>query len=466
MNTLAQLRAGQLTGIQRLSLSCGLQAFPPEIFELADSLEILDLSGNALSSLPDDLPRLHKLRVLFCSNNQFSELPAVLGQCAQLSMVGFKANQIRSVPDPSLPAALRWLILTDNQIEALPASIGHCTQLQKLMLAGNRLSALPVELAACHQLELLRISANRLTELPTWLLELPRLAWLAYGGNPFCTPREAAALTATPLASIAWDGLQREHLLGEGASGVIYQARWQSEIGPQAVALKLFKGAVTSDGLPQSEISACLHAGRHAQLIPVLGQVLDHPSGARSMVMSLIDPVFRNLAGPPSLASCTRDVYPQAARFDLGTLLRLARGIASAARHLHAQGLMHGDLYAHNILHNGQGAALLGDFGAASFLSLQDQGEAQALQRLEVRAFACLLEELLARCDAPEQAPAIVASLHALKVACFQVETGARPLFSEVEQGLTDLQASLARVREEELLATNLVAGNHALPRG
>ncbi len=47
MDTLAQLRAGQLAGIKRLDLSCGLTEFPREIFDLADSLEILNLSGNA-----------------------------------------------------------------------------------------------------------------------------------------------------------------------------------------------------------------------------------------------------------------------------------------------------------------------------------------------------------------------------------------------------------------------------------
>ena len=91
MNTLEQLRSGELAGSRRLKLACGLNAFPREIFDLAETLEILDLSGNALSSLPDDLPRLHKLRILFCSDNPFTELPAVLGQCLQLSMIGFKA---------------------------------------------------------------------------------------------------------------------------------------------------------------------------------------------------------------------------------------------------------------------------------------------------------------------------------------------------------------------------------------
>lgn len=92
MDTLAKLRAGQLAGLKRLDLSCGLTEFPQEIFQLADTLEILNLSGNALSRLPDDLHRLTRLRILFCSDNQFTELPACLGQCQQLSMIGFKAG--------------------------------------------------------------------------------------------------------------------------------------------------------------------------------------------------------------------------------------------------------------------------------------------------------------------------------------------------------------------------------------
>src|SRR5512140_2455496 len=127
MNTLEKLLNGELAGCTRLNLSCGLREFPREIFDLADTLEILDLSGNELSSLPDDLPRLHKLRILFCSNNLFTELPEVLGRCPHLSMVGFKANRISRVSAAALPPVLRWLILTDNWIVELPDELGRCT---------------------------------------------------------------------------------------------------------------------------------------------------------------------------------------------------------------------------------------------------------------------------------------------------------------------------------------------------
>ncbi|MFA6202000.1 MAG: leucine-rich repeat-containing protein kinase family protein [Gallionella sp.] len=432
MNTLSMLRSGKLAGITRLDLSCGLSEFPPEIFELAETLEILNLSGNALSSLPDDLMRLKKLRVIFCSDNQFAEVPEVLGRCPGLEMVGFKANQISRLSAASLPPALRWLILTDNRLSELPAELGRCSRLQKLMLAGNRLQSLPETMAACRQLELLRISANGFESLPAWLLSLPRLAWLAFAGNPFSDGAESAMeQTKQP---IFWHDLEVLQKLGEGASGVIHQANWH-KAPVSAVAVKLFKGAVTSDGLPRSEKAACIAAGDHANLISVLGKVSGHPEGTKGLVMPLIDASFKNLAGPPSLESCTRDIYPDDTHFSLDEVLSMARGIADAAAHLHARGILHGDLYAHNMLWNGRGTCLLGDFGAASFMP---SGEARsALQRIEVRAFSCYLAELLARC-APHS---LLDALRALQGRCAQERVQDRPLFDDVAQALASLHA-------------------------
>lgn len=429
VHTLEQLRAGQLAGLRRLTLSCGLTDFPREIFDLADSLEILDLSGNALSTLPDDLPRLHKLRIIFCSDNLFTTLPVVLGSCEELSMIGFKANRIRHVPAAALPARLRWLTLTDNAIEALPDELGKCSELQKLMLAGNCLDSLPASLTNCRRLELVRIAANRFTALPDCLLSLPRLSWLAYAGNPCTEARELAALAGTAAAGVAWQRLALAQQLGEGASGVIYRARMD---GVDDVAVKVFKGAMTSDGLPRSEMAACVGAGAHPGLIPILGTLDAHPQGALGLVMPLIDATFRNLAGPPSLESCTRDVYADGVRFDIPQALAIAHGIASAVCQLHARGIVHGDLYAHNILHADAGTSLLGDFGAASmFAPGSPQGD--LLQGLEARAFGVLLGELIAHCAAP------VPALHALQETCLQEEVLRRPRFEAIELALRDM---------------------------
>jgi len=428
MHTLAQLKTGQLAGITRLDLSCGLTEFPREIFELADSLEILNLSGNALSSLPDDLHRLPHLRVLFCSDNLFTELPVCLGQCAKLSMIGFKANQISHVPAAALPPQLRWLILTDNRISQLPDELGQRPLLQKLMLAGNHLAHLPESLAQCTNLELIRIASNRLTHLPAWLLALPSLTWLAYAGNPVEIAEEVAPDDTTP--NIPWSELEMAEVLGEGASGVIRKALWTPSAQP--VAVKLYKGTITSDGSPLHEMQACIAAGLHPNLIKVEGRVVGHPEAQAALVMDLIDPSYRNLAALPSLASCTRDIYEPSTRFSLEVALRMAQGIASVAAHLHRHGITHGDLYGHNILWNEVGDCLLGDFGAASFHATADTLQTRALQRIEVRAFGVLLGELLERIDTGLN-DATRQLLEGLQARCCQPEVLARPSFEDVE---------------------------------
>ena len=438
MHTLEQLRRGELAGITRLDLSADLTEFPEEIFDLADSLEVLNLSGNRLHALPAELPRLRKLRILFCSDNAFSAVPEVLGDCPQLEMVGFKTCQIRDLPATALPERLRWLILTGNQLARLPAELGGCSRLQKLALAGNRLQALPDSLADLRQLELLRIAANGLDSLPGWLTELPRLAWLAFAGNPFSDANEAEILRQHPLPPIARDSIALGAVLGQGASGIIHRADWhRAGEPPQAMAAKLFKGSVTSDGLPHSEMAACIAAGEHPNLIRVAGPLAEQAGSPPGLLLELIDSTFQPLAGPPSLASCTRDCYAMERRFSLDEALRIARGVAAAVAHLHERGILHGDLYAHNLLVNALGNCLLGDFGAASFFAA-DSASGQALQRIEARAFGYLLEELLARCPADGDRTRLQ-RLGQLRDQCLVEQVGERPDFASLQASLTAL---------------------------
>lgn len=434
MHTLDDLEQGRLADATHLKLACGLTDFPEAIFDLVDTLEVLDLAGNALTELPDDLYRLRNLRVLFCSNNPFTELPPALGKCESLRMIGFKANRIEHVPAEALPPRLRWLTLTDNAIETLPDELGRCADLQKLMLAGNRLSALPDSLSQCHKLELIRLSANRFRDLPAGLSDLPRLSWLAFGGNPLTENTEQAAREASAMARLAWDDFDAGDILGEGASGVIFAATWRTAAEAQSVAVKRFKGAVTSDGLPLSEMTACLTAGAHPNLIPLLGRSTAD-DGAEALIMSRLPPSFRVLAGPPSFESCTRDVYADDLTFTPQQALGIATDIASAVAHLHARGLTHGDLYAHNILFDGE-TALIGDFGAASLIPPSLTSHTQALQHLDVRAFGCLLEELAARVGKADASTKVLAQLAAAGLSDIPAQ---RPLFADI---LTRLEAS------------------------
>jgi serine/threonine protein kinase len=223
-----------------------------------------------------------------------------------------------------------------------------------------------------------------------------------------------------------------QHQLGEGASGVIHQAVLRTDTGEEAVAVKLFKGEVTSDGLPDCEMAACMHAGAHPHLVSAMARVIEHPNHQQALVMPLVAPEFGNLAGPPSLESCTRDVYAPSQRFTWTSTLRMAKGIASAAQHLHARGILHGDLYAHNILHTAEGDALLSDFGAAAFFDVNDTAISQGLEKLEVRALGCLLEELAMQCDAKLTEASQHQALALLSQQCLQETPLNRPSLAQI----------------------------------
>ncbi|PBQ32832.1 protein kinase [Sphingobacteriaceae bacterium] len=393
MQTLNQLVSGELKGIKELKLSCNLIEFPKEIFSLSDTLEVLDLSQNKLSELPSDFGRLQKLKIVFFSDNLFTQLPEVLFDCRELSMIGFKSNLIEDVPENALPPSTRWLILTNNKIKKLPASIGKCLPLQKVALAGNQLKSLPDEMANCKNLELLRISANQFTELPGFLLQLPRLSWLAFSGNPFShTPEGIQKLNA-----IDWNEFEVVDKLGEGASGDIYKAVWKTQASNKEVAIKVFKGEVTSDGFPEDELEATVAAGIHPNLVTLLGELKSHPDKKQGLVMDLIPPSFYNLGLPPSRDTCSRDTFKPGTVFSVETILKIVTAIASTTSHLHARGILHGDLYAHNTLIDKDVNTLMGDFGAASFFQKEDKN-ADALRMIESRALGCLLDDLLHHC--------------------------------------------------------------------
>lgn len=394
MQTLYQLQSGQLNGITRLALCENLTEFPHEILQLADSLEILDLSNNQLCSLPDELSQLSKLRIIFASNNLFETLPEILGQCEKLEMVGFKANKISQVPENALPRKLRWLILTDNRIETLPDTLGERPLLQKLALAGNRLTHLPQTMDQLHNLELVRISANNLSQCPEQLLALPKLAWFAFSGNPF----SRADIHIQSVPNLPFSSFTLQHVLGQGASGVISKACWNvpQSAFPQEVAIKVFKGEVTSDGYPKDELQVCLKVGDHPNLVQSIAQV--NEPGYLALIMQLIPVHYQNLGLPPSLTSCTRDTFTEGFSLSVAKIDKIVAQMETVFAHLHANQVCHGDLYAHNTLFDDEANIIFGDFGAASMYHMLTARQQSQIKQIEQRALDYFIEDLLSVC--------------------------------------------------------------------
>ena len=472
---LAAIEDGSLaaTGLTRLDLSgCGLSSLPAAIGSLT-TLEFLNLGENPLSSLPDTFSRLVNLRILFFLRCEFTVVPEVLGRMPSLYMLSFKANRVREVPAASLAPTVGWLILSDNQIESLPASIGRCVGMRKLLLAGNRLTneGLPAEMAALTSLELVRLADNRLTKIPAWVLTHPTLAWVALAANPATDPfaddaharAHAEGTGSNPtggenengnqrvdVPEVAWDALgvrEDAEPLGRGASGAVYAgvvaAAAAGGVAPGPAAVKVYNhGAKTSDGRPQDEMAASVLASRTGcrSIVRTTARFARRSSGgtSRGLVMEYLRPEeWRSLGGPPSFDTVTRDVYPAGTRRTVGEVRAIARGMAAAGAALHAAGVHHGDLYAHNVLFRDERdgvvpAAKLSDFGAAFFYPPGSE-LGRELERAEVRAYGVMLEEALAAAEETvvEEERRTLARLAALAERCVGPREG-RPSFAVI----------------------------------
>jgi len=388
ITSLDELQSKKGQPISRIKIAENLTQFPEGIMAYTKTLEILDLSNNQLTALPESLATLTSLKILFVSNNLFTHFPTVLYHCPKLEMIGFKANKIKEVPEQALPKKTRWLILTDNQIEKLPDDIGRLHRLQKCMLAGNALTTLPDTFAKCQGLALLRISANRLAQFPKQIAQLPNLAWLALAGNSF----SSGLSLPDSVPKVSTQALTMGSLIGEGASGLIYRA----VLNQQDCAVKIFKGEVTSDGFPKDELLASLHITAHPNIVKVIGHIDAQQS--LGVVMELIPERFKNLGLPPSLDSCTRDVFDGAWRFDEPQVVSMIRQMIDAIQHIHRHDFIHGDIYAHNILVDERGKLLFGDMGAASYIATCDDAQQAVLLAAEYRAMAYFIEDVIHRC--------------------------------------------------------------------
>lgn len=427
----------------------------------------LDLSGCGLSeaSLRDEFPALlPNLSVLFLSHNNFTTVPAVIGQFPKLQMVAFKSNGLESIHPDALQPQLRWLILTSNRLREIPDTIGRCTALQKFMLSGNQLTELPTALSQCTNLELVRLATNQLQAPPLHVLQLPNLRWVALADNPFLRDNSArdyvprhlfASDSANHIRVI--DGIDESQgeVLGSGAGGVTRKLDFEG----RAVAVKVYSGdGITSDGRPQSErqvslaASSLLQSNNNGTATTALVRVLGECRGTGSLVMEYLEN-YTALALPPSLETCTRDVYDhfyntndndnnnqQQPQPPLSgkEAVHLVTVLLDALQQLHAVNITHGDFYGHNILikrnhhdeNNNSNAntnnppnVRLSDFGAAFFYD-PTAPYGQLLETVELRAYAVLVEEVAALLslhhDSAAEASAVKSHLEALREACLR----------------------------------------------
>eukprot|EP00004_Rigifila_ramosa_P021234 TRINITY_DN5608_c2_g1_i1.p1 TRINITY_DN5608_c2_g1~~TRINITY_DN5608_c2_g1_i1.p1 ORF type:complete len:1185 (+),score=262.03 TRINITY_DN5608_c2_g1_i1:3-3557(+) len=161
------------THLEKLYLSNNSIAHLPSLARLS-KLQVLQVIGNHLGAVPDDLGVLTNLLELNLSLNRVVALPE-LGGLIKLRELCLSSNRLTSVPASifQLPA-LMSLNLAYNYIVALPPNI-DLPLLEELLLAGNNLVTLPPSISTLKSLKDLDVHFNRLTSLPDTLPSLKSL---------------------------------------------------------------------------------------------------------------------------------------------------------------------------------------------------------------------------------------------------------------------------------------------------
>lgn len=108
-------------------------------------LEVINLSHNRLTVLPNDFPRTagKALSYVDLSYNQLTMVPSALMECGQLRELNLSHNRLTSLPDKYELKKLRKLFLSFNELVTLPEDIGISEKLEKLRITSNQIKRLP-----------------------------------------------------------------------------------------------------------------------------------------------------------------------------------------------------------------------------------------------------------------------------------------------------------------------------------
>lgn len=158
---------------------------PKEIYEWSEITK-LDLSGNDLSNLPDDiLSHTGLVKIILFSNN-FSFVPEAIFFLINLNNLNIGLNKITTLPKSIHKLKnLKILDLGYNQLTCLPSDIGSLKNLEQLIIHNNCLTSIPKEIGNMTELKHISLYDNDLVDLPCEILGLKKLKTLELQGNNF-----------------------------------------------------------------------------------------------------------------------------------------------------------------------------------------------------------------------------------------------------------------------------------------
>ncbi|KAG8878395.1 hypothetical protein FRB98_006131 [Tulasnella sp. 332] len=152
---------------------------------------IVNVSGGSISGLEIKRGTTH---IVMSSTTSPSEVPTFLATFLPLISDTLLALDISSNALTSLPEALgsctslEELNIGSNPLKVLPTWLSGLSNLQVLIVDATEISTIPPELSRLNGLRTLSVRRNQLYMIPSWLCLLTQMEWLLVDDNPFMGP--------------------------------------------------------------------------------------------------------------------------------------------------------------------------------------------------------------------------------------------------------------------------------------
>jgi Leucine-rich repeat (LRR) protein len=232
----------------------GLYAFPESLYHLPElkeliiwrtpsempslenlsKLELLDLSANDLTTIPDGLAELKNLKLLTIANNpdlsnvdinweqlqrletldlsrnKIKKYPAGLQNLYNLKHINLSQNKFSKIPPlQNQDYNLRILMLDGNLLDNLPENISRYRDLEVLSANNCGLNVLPADFGLLKNLHVLNLESSHLTVLPKGIEDNLNLGTLNLRGNHNLDERSLHQLVVMkPKKKFLWANLE------------------------------------------------------------------------------------------------------------------------------------------------------------------------------------------------------------------------------------------------------------------
>lgn len=139
------------------------------------NIESLIISNTRLTSVPEGLNKLMKLKKLKFTHNRHAVDFCVLSELQNLAYLNVSNNRFLNFINISYLVNLVTLDLSYNKLVKLPPEIGRLVNLEHLNLEGNALVSIPIEIENLSVLSTLSLRINDLSLFPSSILKLKSL---------------------------------------------------------------------------------------------------------------------------------------------------------------------------------------------------------------------------------------------------------------------------------------------------